>query len=151
MTYRKEERFELTYISKKTGETKRCYPRSAAGKDEQLAKCKEYGVKVISCKKLYPFNTEKNQHNFELIHNICMNRLHDIYRNGEPEQYKGEADRLKEMKEKSENLFCLPLPVAWVTWETLKDAKELSAMAINHRMDACAEAGRYDLIGYCAM
>jgi len=146
--YQKEERFEITYISIKDGQTKKCYPRSKEKKDEQLKHCKEKGIKVLSCKKLYPFSTMKNQHNFQLINDICFNRMHDMEM-GEIEYNEAEYDRLWDMKEKAEKYFCLELPVAWLPYEDLKEAKELSQMAILHRQNACIEAGRPELVAYC--
>lgn len=149
MMYKKEQRWELEYVSLKDGSVKHCYPRSEEKKNEQLAFCKEKGIKVNHCKKLYPFNMEKNQHNFDLIHNICLNRIHDICCMGEKEQYDGELERLEEMAELTEKLFCLPLPIAWIPWEVWKDAKEVSQMAIIHRQNACIANGRPDLVTYC--
>lgn len=117
-------------------------------KAQALASIKAKGFQLISCRKLYPFNTERNQHNFDLIHNICANAMHDMD-TGETPYNAAEYDRLAETKEKAERLFCLPLPVAWVPWEVLKDAKELATAAINHRQDACIAAGRHDLVRYC--
>ena len=147
--YQKEDRYELTYISKKTGEVKKCFPRSKEKKEEQLTVCKEQGIKVVSCKKLYPFNMMKNQHNFELISNICFCRMHDM-EIGEIQFDGTEYDKMYDMKEKADRFFCwLQGPIAWLTWEDWKDAKELSEMAIIHRQNACIEAGRPDLVTYC--
>lgn len=146
--YNKEQRWELRYVSLMNGEEKCCYPRSEEKKNEQIALCKEKGITVISCKKLYPFSTEKNQHNFELIHNICMNRINDMYI-GEAEWDDDEIKRLEELKEKSEEFFCLPLPIAWLPWEKHCEARELANMAIMHRQDACIRNGRPDLVTYC--
>ena len=129
-------------------EIKCCYPRSKEKCEENKRICKERGWRVISCEKLYPFNTEKNQHNFDLIHNICMNTLYDMD-SGEKKYDAKEYERLEILKEKSERFFCLPLPVAWLPWDEWKDAKELSEMAIIHRQNACIENGRYDLVKYC--
>ena len=145
--YKKEQRWALRYVTKH-GTEKVCYPRSEEKKNENLEICKRNGLKVISCKKLYPFNTYKNQHNFELINNICFNRMHDMDM-GEIEYDAEEYDRLEVMKEKAEKFFCLPLPVAWITWEDWKEAKELSEMAIIHRQNCCIENGRPDLVMYC--
>ena len=148
MYYAKEERYELRYISKKDGKEKSCYPRSTEKKDEQLQLCKERGVKVVYCKKLYPFSTEKNQHNFELVHNVCRNTMHDMDM-GDIEYNEAEYDRLAELASKAEELFCLELPVAWLPYEQLKEAKEISQMAILHRQEACIANGRPDLVKYC--
>lgn len=150
--YKKEERYEFRYeVPTASGgwSEKVIYNTSKEKVNANKAKCKELGYKFISAKKLYPFSTEKNQHNFELIHNVCMNRMHDIDCEGQPEAYEGEYDRLWEMKEKSEEFFCLPLPVAWLPWEKHKEAKELANMAILHRQNACIANGRPDLVKYC--
>lgn len=144
----KEDRFEIRYVSKKDGKIKNCYPKSKAGKDEQLRIAKERGIKIIHCKKLYPFNTYKNQHNFELIRNICFNTRYDMD-SGEIPMDKAEYDRLGGLEEKADRFFLLPLPVAWLPWEDWKDAKELSEMAVMHRQDACIANGRPDLVTYC--
>ena len=145
---KKETRYELRYISKKDGTEKSCYPRSEAKKNEQLALCREHGVRVIFCKKLYPFNTEKNQHNFMLIANICSNRMHDMNM-GEIEYNAAEYDRLEALKEKADRLFCAELPIAWLPWEEWTAAKELSTMAITHRQEACVAAGHPEWVAYC--
>jgi len=145
--YSKEERWEMVYESK-SGEVKRCYPRSKEKVKENKAKLAENGMKLISCNKLYPFNTYKNQHNFELIHNIAMIELYDIY-SGEKKASDEEYEKLEALKEQSEKFFMMPLPVAWVDWETWKGMKEMSDNAIIHRQNACIEAGRYDLVQYC--
>ena len=146
--YPKEQRWALRYISQKDGTEKVCYPRSEEKKNEQLSLCKQRGITVLSCKKLYPFSTEKNQHNFELIHNICMNTLHDM-ETGEVEWDDAEYDRLTALKDKSEKFFCLELPVAWLPYDELVEAKEIAAAAVIHRQEACIRNGRPDLVSYC--
>lgn len=148
----KEQRWEQRYAVPTAGgnwSEKVVYPKSEAQRDANKKKCNELGYRYISCKKLYPFSAEKNQHNFELISNICSNRIHDICCFGEPEEYEGELGRLQEMKEKAQKYFCYSLPVAWVTWEEHREMKELSSMAILHRQEACVRAGRPDLVTYC--
>ena len=147
MNFTKETHYELRYISK-SGEEKVCYPRSEEKKNANLALCREKGIRVISCKKLYPFSMEKNQHNFELIRNICYNRMSDMD-SGEVPYDAEEYARLSELNEKANEYWCLPLPIAWLPWETYRDAKELAQMAILHRQNACIEAGRPDLVAYC--
>lgn len=146
---KKEERFCITYISKKDGSTKKCYPQSREKKDEQMAICKERGIKVLKCEKLYPFNTYKNQHNFELINNICYIAIHEMLDNERPWD-EAEFDRLEATKEKAEKYFCYPLPIAWVPYTEWKEMKELSETAIIHRQNACIEAGRPELVALCA-
>lgn len=146
--YNKEQRWALRYISLKDGTEKVCYPRSEEKKNEQLAICKQKGITVLSCKKLYPFSTEKNQHNFDLIHNICMNTMHDM-ETGEIPWDGAEYDKLFELKEKAEKYFGLELPVAWLPYEELAEAKEIATAAILHRQEACIRNGRPDLVTYC--
>lgn len=146
--YAKEERWELRYVSLKDGEVKNCYPRSEEKKNEQLKVCKEKGIKVIHCKKLYPFNTMKNQHNFDLIHTLAMNDLYDIW-NGELKVTDEEYEKIESLRDRSEKYFILPLPCAWLCWDEWKDANELAQMAIVHRQNACIENGRPDLVTYC--
>ena len=147
MAYRREERFELRYVSLKDGTEKVCYPKSKAGKDEQLRIARDRGIKVISCKKLYPFNTEKNQHNFMLVANICANRIWAMD-TGRIEFDGAVVDRLEALKEKADKYFGYPLPVAWVTWEDHQEMKELAVMAVEHRANTCIENGREDLLRY---
>ena len=146
-TYRKETRYEFRYVGK-DGTEKVCYPRSEEKKNENLRVCKERGLRVVSCKKLYPFSMERNQHNFELIRNICFCAMHDMD-SGEKPYNAAEYARLEELNAKAERLWSLPLPIAWIPWETYREAKELAQMAILHRQNACIEAGRPDLVTYC--
>ena len=147
----KESKWEFRYAVKQADGTeieKVCYPTTKINIEKNKETCKKYGYRLISCKKLYPFNTYKNQHNFELINNICHNRMYDMD-NGEIPYDEQEYERLSVLKEKAEKLFMLPLPIAWIPWEDWQDAKELSEMAIMHRQNACIENGRYDLVKYC--
>ena len=146
--FKKEERYALTYISIKDGQTKTCYPQSTEKKDEQIKICKEKGIKIVSCKKLYPINTMKNQHNFSLINDIVTNELFDIW-NSNKAVSDEEYERLTSLKERSEKYFCLPLPIAWLPWEEWKDAKEMIDNAVFHRQEACIANGRPDLVAYC--
>lgn len=147
---KREQVWEMRYIVTKDGEQveRVCHPRSEEQRDSNMRKAKELGYKVVSCKKLYPFSTQKNQHNFALVGNICSNRMYDIAM-GEQEQYEREYEKLEGMKEKADKFFCYPLPVAWVTWEDLCEMKELSSMAILHRQESCIRAGRPELVTYC--
>ena len=139
----REARYELRYISKKTGEEKCCYPRSKAKRDEQLALCRENGVTVVSCKKLYPFSTMRNQHNFELIYNICYNTMADMDMGDIPYDAE-EYERLQKTREKAGQFEVMDLPVAWVPWETYCEMKEMAAAAECHRDIANARARFYD-------
>jgi hypothetical protein len=146
--YPKSQRWALRYISKRDGAERICYPQSEEKKNEQLAICKDRGITVLSCRKLYPFSTEKNQHNFDLIHNICMNRMDDM-RTGEVAWNESEYDRLDALREKAEKYFLLPAPIAWLPYEELVEARELAAMAVLHRQEACIANGRPDLVAGC--
>lgn len=149
--YKKEEKWELRYevpTAECNWNEKVIYNKTKEKFEENKKKCKEYGYRIVSAKKLYPFNTYKNQHNFDLIHSIAMNELYDIW-NGDKKVSDEEYDRLYEMKEKAEKFFCLPLPVAWLPWEDWKDAKEMAENAIFHRQEACIANGRPDLVTYC--
>ena len=142
-----EFRYRLTTANGRELE-KVCYPTSKEQIEKNKEACRRAGYEFVSCKKLYPFNTYKNQHNFELIYNICRNRMCDM-EYGEIPYDNDEYNRLEELRQKAEHLFLAPLPTAWLTWDDWKDAKELSEMAILHRQNACIEAGRYDLVAYC--
>lgn len=151
MTYKKEQRFEIRYevpTAEGNWSERVIRPRSEEAKDRDLQQIKQYGYRLVSCKKLYPFSMEKNQHNFMLVANICRNTMSDM-QTGEIQFDKAEYIRLDDLKDKADKYFCYPLPVAWVPWEDLKEMKELSAMAVSHRMNACERAGRYDLLKYC--
>lgn len=147
---KKEQKWEMRYeVPTADGwKEKVCYPKSEEQREKNFQTIKRAGYKLISCKKLYPFNTYKNQHNFELINNLCYNEMHDMELGEKPfDKYR--FDELWDMQEKAEKFFCLPLPMAWLPWEDWKEAKRLSEMAIMHRQDACIENGRYDLVTYC--
>ena len=149
--YQREEKWEFRYICKNSEgkETEKVvYPRSHEVLKSNRKICRERGYRVISVQKLYPFNAERNQHNFMLISNICSNRIHDMI-NGDLPYDLAEHERLEEMKRKADELFELPLPIAWIPYETLQAAKELSEIANNYRMERCIERGRPDLIQYC--
>ena len=97
---RNEQRYALTY-KLADGTVKTCYPRTEQKKNENLELCKSRNITVVSCKKLYPFSTVKNQHNFELINNICYNTMYDMA-TGNIEMNEAEYERLSAMKEKAE-------------------------------------------------
>lgn len=147
----REQRWEIRYVvptAYGNESEKVCYPRSKEKKVETLKACERLGYRVLSCKKLYPFGSYKNQHNFDLVKNICCNRMWDMT-HGEAKFDEAEYDRLAKMSEKAERFFDLPLPVAWLPWEDWKDAKELAELAILHRQDACIEAGHSEWLAYC--
>lgn len=144
---RKVEHFRITY-QKPDSEIEYRHVIGKDKRDERKAQLKEKGYKIVSCRKLYPFSSEKNQHNFELIRNVCMNRIYDIDA-GEPMTDEHELERLYDIKEKADKYWRLELPVAWLPWEEIQEARELCAGAIEHRANACIEAGRPDLVKYC--
>ena len=125
-----------------------CYPKSKEKVAENKAACKKHGYRFISCKKLYQFNTYANQHNFELIYNICFNRMTDMD-DGEIEYNEEVYNELEQTKERAEFFRCLPLPTAWLTWEEWTEANEMAIGAREHRAQACIENGRFDLVQYC--
>lgn len=143
----REERFQIRWLSNKDGEWHTLHCKGKEAKDRNVAKCKANGIRY-TCKKLYPFSTNKNQHNFELISNICFCDMQDMI-DGEKEWDEAEFDRLQKMEEKAQEFFCLPLPVAWLPYEEWKEAKELATMACLHREAKCIESGRIDLLRYC--
>lgn len=141
-----EQRFKIEYEI--GGEIKTHYPNSEEEKNRSLKLCKERGYKVIKSVKLYPFSTNKNQHNFMLVMNKCHNKMYDMDLGHIPYNKK-EYDRLYELAQKAEKLYCLELPVAWLEGKDFREAKRVSEMAINFRMDTCIRNNRYDLIQYC--
>lgn len=144
--YSTELRYRIDY--KVNGEIKSCYPKSEESKNKNLEICNSRGYEVIKVTKLYPFSTNKNQHNFMLIKNKCYNKMYDMDIGIIPYDKK-EYNRLYELAEKADKFFCLELPIAWLDGNTYKEAKRISQMAIHFRMDTCIERGRYDLIQYC--
>lgn len=143
----REQRWRLTYET--TDGVVRTVDIREEQRERSLARLERNGYKKLKMVKLYPFSTEKNQHNFELIHNICFNALYDMEMGDKPYD-SAEYDRLEDLKDRSERYFLEALPIAWVPWEQWKDMKELANMAIMHRQDACIANGRPDLVAYCA-
>ncbi|MCQ2113309.1 MAG: hypothetical protein MJY95_08230 [Bacteroidaceae bacterium] len=142
-----EQRWEFRYING-NGIHKVAYPRNEAEKERCIKIAKEKGFEIESCKKMYPFSMNKNQHNFELIANICANTLYDMMY-GDIKFDGAEFDRLEHLKDRAEHFFCMGAGIVWLTYEDYREAKELSEMAIMHREEACIRAGRYDLVKYC--
>ena len=129
--------------------TRKTFLHEGKEKFDRKAYCQKHeGVKIVSCRKLYPFNMWNNQHNFELVYNVCWNRLWDMD-NGEEPYDKEEYDRLWHLKERAGYFETLGCGVVWLPYEEWKEAKELAAGAIMHRQEACIKAGRPDLITYC--
>ena len=141
-----EQRYRINY--EVNGEVKSCYPRSEESKDKNLAICKEKGYKVIDVIKLYPFSTNKNQHNFMLVQNRCNNIMYEMDMGSIPYNKK-EYYRLYDLSKKAERFFCLELPVAWLDGKTYREARKIAQTAIDWRIDTCIKKGRYDLVQYC--
>lgn len=144
---KREEKWEFKYEVPDKG-IRVCYPQSKEQIEKNKKDCEKVGLRIISIKKLYPFSTMKNQHNFDLICSLTGNRMDDMIC-GTIEYDADEYEKLEEMRKKAEEFFCLPLPIAWLPWEQYKEAKELAEMAIIHRQNACIKAGRYDLVKDC--
>ena len=144
MKYQQKWKFEY----EKNGEKKVCYPQSKEQTEKNREVCKKNGYKVLSVKKLYVFNTYKNQHNFELIHNLAMIELYEIDM-GEKKVSDEEYERLENLKERSEYFFSIGLPVTYLTWEEWQEANEMVQNAIFRRQEACIANGRPDLVTYC--
>lgn len=138
---RKQEMYRITYRAKdgavKTGNT-----------DNKAVALERLGDRVISITKLYPFSTEKNQHNFELIKNKAFNLMCDI-QSGEADGTYEDIERLESLIDECSQYMCLSLPVAWVDGKTLARCKEISRRATESRVKAVLELGRPDLIKYC--
>ena len=134
----REERYEFTYINSE-GKEKTEQARGKARLNRCLDTCRELGLPVVRTRKLYPFSTERHQHDFDHVHNICKNRMYDMEIEEIPwdsNEYKG----LEETAKKAEEFFCLPLPVVWVPWEQYKEMKELVVASEVHRDIANARA-----------
>lgn len=147
MAFQKEDRYRMT-VAMTDGTIKTYYPTSKEQKNKNYNIFRLRRYKILECVKLYPFNTERNQHNFELIHNICFNDMHDM-ETGEKPWDEELYDILEKRKERAEYFFCLPLPLAWIPYTELEEAKEMATAAILHRQNACIEHGRPDLVQYC--
>lgn len=145
--YKKENRYRMS-VEFPDGTVKKYYPKSVEQKDKNLRTCKEKGYKILECVKLYPFNTYANQHNFELIYNICFNTIADM-EDGEMPWDDELLDVLEKRRERAGEFRSLPLPVAWLPYSEWAEAKEMATAAILHRQDTCIANGRPDLVTYC--
>lgn len=146
MAHIKEERYRLVYMV--GNEKKVCVAKSKEKHEHNIEICKQRGYEIVSKTKLYPFSTEKNQHNFELINNLAANEMYDMI-NGEIPFNEERYNYLASIKDRAEQYFCASLPVAWVDYDTWKDMKELSSQAVLHRQEACIANGRPDLVSLC--
>ena len=153
----REQRWELRYAVQRPDEkkVKRCVCKSEEQRNENLDICEERGYRVISCKKLYPFNMERNAHNFELIYNVCSNRMDDMVF-GEVTYDEAEYRFLEELKNRADKCRDLTLTrrtsyieIVWLPWDEWKECKEISELAVQHRQNKCIESGRLDLLQYC--
>lgn len=135
---KREERYEFTYINA-NGEAKTKTVRSKEQLDKCLKTCEDMHFAVVRKCKLYPFSTMRNQHNFELISNICANTMYDM-QHGLIEWDEAEYDRLAATRDKANEFFCYDLPVAWVPFDTLTEMKGLASAAICHRDEVNARA-----------
>lgn len=144
--------YEIRYVLKSANDCdieKAIRVISDEKRDEIRSKIDKYGYRFVSCKKLYPFNCMKNQHNFQLIYNICYNRMSDM-ECGEVPYDNDEYLRLEETRDKAGEFMSMGCdPCTWVPYDTWKEMKELSESAIIHRQNACIENGRLDLVTYC--
>lgn len=147
MMYEKTEKW-LVKFEDPTGEVKSFYVSSKQVIESHKKYYSAHGFKFLSVTKLYPFSTQKNQHNFELIFNVCSNQLHDN-RMGEVKLSEEEVKELCSLRKKADEFRSLALPVAWLPWETWKQAKEVSEMARAHRINACIAAGNTKYLQYC--
>lgn len=125
------------------GEQVKRYLRGDERKDKFVEQAKQLGV-VHRVQKCYPINMERNQHNFELISNICANEMYDMDDGVIPYNAE-EYAMLQQAKADAERFFCscgmFNSSISWFVWDDWKRAKELMAWAVNHRMDACERAG----------
>lgn len=139
---KREERYDFTYINS-MGKEKTEQVRSKDRLNKCLQTCDELGYKVLCWRKLYPFSTMRHQHDFDHINNICANKMYDM-ESGIIPWDEAEYDRLAKTREKAQEFFCMPLPVAWVPWQTYSEMKELATASIVHRDIANAQARQYN-------
>ena len=125
------------------GEQVERYIRGDERKDKVVEQAKQLGI-VHKVQKCYPINMERNQHNFELISNICANEQFDMIDGKVPYDEK-QYDMLEQTRKDAERFFCaygqFNSEISWFIWDDRKRAKELMAWAENHRMNACEKAG----------
>ena len=127
---KKTEGFKIMYEI--SGNEKVCYCNSKEQKQATVDYCKVKNIKIISCEKLYPFNSLNNQHNFDLIATLCVNAINDMI-TGNKQFNEQEYNKLEETRKEAEDFLLLELPTAWLPYDKWKRAKELSLMAIVYR------------------
>lgn len=137
--YAREEHYKIVY-RRTDGTYKTIYPNSQAKREECIAKIHGLGYRVTKNVKLYPFNTEKHQHDFQHVADMCFNKMYEMER-GEIEWDRKVYDELSDTFEKANYCFGLELPIAWVEYDVYKDCKELATASIMHRDHACAMHG----------
>lgn len=74
--------------------------------------------------KKYAFSTAKNQHHFSNISDRCFIRMREM-EDGDIPWDSAEYERLEAVRERAEYFFLLPLPVAFLPWEELAEARKL--------------------------
>lgn len=149
--YKGEQKWAFRYaLTSANGQRieKVCYPKSKEQIEKNKAACVRAGYEFISCKKLYQYNTYRDQHNFELIYNVCYNQMTDM-EDGEIPYDNDKYIELEARRDRAAFFRELPLPTAWLTWDEWNEAKEMAAAAREHRANACIENGRFDLVQYC--
>lgn len=129
---------------KRNGEACHKYLVGEFTKEQLAAWAERNDAAVTKALKCYPINMQQNQHNFELISNICANEMCDMDDGVIPYNAE-EYAMLQKAKADAERFFCsygmFNSPISWFVWDDWKRAKELMTWAVNHRMDACERAG----------
>ena len=146
MTNYAEQRYKIEYTY--NGINKTVIAKTTEEKERIHNICKKDGYNLNKTTKLYPFSTNKNQHNFMLVMNRCNNKMYDMDMGYIPYNKK-EYDRLYELAQKAEKYYCLELPIAWVDGRTYGEANRIAHTAIEYRVNTCINNDRYDLLKYC--
>ena len=141
-----EQKFEIKYETSEGVKTIRV--KNEEAKVRYLEILNDKGYKVIKTTKLYPFSTNKNQHNFMLVKNRCYNLMYDMDM-GNIKYNEKEYNMMTELAAKADKFFSLELPVAWLDWNSIREANKIARMAIEWRIDSCINNNRLDLIQYC--
>ena len=141
----RELQYRVTY--RKNGE-EGAYRVFESKKNAAIESLRAKGIEVVKVEKLYPFSMERYGHNFSLVHDVSWNRIHDMLDGNIPWD-DAEFDRLGDLFDLSGKLMCLETPIAWLTGAELAEARRVSDLGAEHRMGACINAGREDLLQYC--